>query len=126
MATLELPLIFHNCKKFFQKGKKELENYISTSNCPHSLIHLKDFTFDGNTASGTNPLLLACQHGELDSVKHIVESWGANVSASAPFYSNPSQQGQPTIQEATPLFIAAFHGYDKIVEWINISWISSS
>jgi len=100
----------------------EIENHVAIRAflcfCPHSTHTLKDFTFNGNTATGTTPLILACQHGELDSVKHIVESWGVDVSASAPFYSNPSQQGPPTIQEATPLFVAAFHGYDQIVRYL--------
>jgi len=98
---------------------KELEDHISTaSTCTHP-AHLKDFTFDGNSPwAGTTPLLLACQQGELDSVKHIVESWGADVRASATFYLNLSKQRKATIQETTPLFIAALYGYDKIVRYI--------
>jgi len=121
MAAQKQSLIVHDCK-FLEsvlpmnlQHLKELEDHILTSNCPHS-SHLKDFTFDGNSAwPGTTPLLLACQQGELESVKHIVESWGVDLRASAAFYSNLSKQRQPTIQKATPLFIAALYGYDQIV-----------
>jgi len=96
---------------------KELEDHILSRNCHHS-PHLKDFTFDGFTALGTTPLILACQHGDLNSVRHIVESWGVDLRDSAPFYSNPSQQSLPTIKEATPLFVAALYGHDQIVRYL--------
>jgi len=100
---------------------KELEDHISTAgNCPYYQTLLQDFTFEGNTAwEGTTPLILACQHGELDSVKHIVESWGVDVCASAAFYSNPSEKSQLTIEVATPLFIAALYGHVKIVRYLT-------
>ncbi len=49
---------------------QELEDHISKSNCPHS-PGMTHFTFGRTTSwAGTTPLLLACQQGELDSVKH--------------------------------------------------------
>jgi len=98
---------------------KELEDHIASANCSHP-PHLKDFTFDQNPVPGTTPLLLACQHGELDSVKHIVESWGVDVRASAKYYSYPYYRSSRSIRTpiATPLFVAASHGNDNIVRYL--------
>ncbi len=124
MATSKRRVTITNDQTFFESVMpmklchvKKIERHFASSKIPLN-HYLKGYTFDGCTARGTTPLILACQHGQLGSVKHIVESWGANVCASAPFYSNPSQQGKPTIQEATPLFVAAFQGYDQIVRYL--------
>ena len=47
----------------------EIEKHSSTSSCHHP--PLKDVVFHG-AMDGTTPLLLACSHGDLDAVKHIV------------------------------------------------------
>jgi len=114
------------CNKFLKsvlsmklQNLKEIEDHFSTSDCPHPL-DLKDFTFDGYTASGTTPLILASQYGELDSVKHLVETWGVDVRTSAKYYSDPTQPGSCMIQikKATPLFVVAFYGHNHIVRYL--------
>ena len=67
---------------------KELEDHVLKSDCPHP-PNLKDFIFDGYVAFGTTPLILACQYGELDSVKYLIENWGVDLHALAQYYSQP-------------------------------------
>ncbi len=98
---------------------KEIEDHISKGSCPHP--PLKDFVIKGSGVAGTTPLLLACNYGELDSVKHIVESWGVDVRTSALGYAYPSDRcagREYIIREATPLFMAAFNGHTAIVRYL--------
>jgi len=99
-----------------------IENHVSTDNCPHP--PLKEFVFHGHNVhlKGTTPLLLACHYGELESVKRIVESWGAEINAAAPYYPLPSLtptefHGKLDIR-ATPLFAAAFQGHSRVVRYL--------
>jgi len=110
-----------------------IEEHISTSSCSHP--PLKDFVFKGRL-KGSNPLLLACQHGYLDSVKHIVENWGADIQAKAVYYydlftAKYSWCILKSIQGATPLFVAACNGHIDIVRYLvekgaNVSAQTSS
>jgi len=97
-----------------------IEEHISTSSCSH--LPLKDFVFKGRL-KGSNPLLLACHHGDLDSVKHIVENWGADIQAKTVYYfdliaSKYSWYPEKSIQGATPLFVAACNGHINIVRYL--------
>jgi len=92
---------------------KDIEQHIATnSSCLHP--PLKDLVFTEGTFKGTTPLLLACHHGELDSVKHIVECWGVDVSTSAMHYIHFGTK----IDKATPLFVAAHKGHVDIVNYL--------
>jgi len=88
--------------------------------CPHP--PLKKFIFDG-CIKGTTPLLLACHYGNLESVQHIIERWGVKVKnakkTAATYYLNPgSCQSSKKIESATPLFVAAFQGHSKVVQYL--------
>jgi len=96
---------------------KQIEDHVSShgsTNCPHP--SLKDVIF-GGLLTGTTPLLLACHHGQLDSVKHLIENWGVDVRASAKYYSSNRImcRGRTSFESATPLFVAAYCGYDHLV-----------
>jgi len=94
---------------------KEIENHLSTNNCCVAPKNLKDLILD----RGTTPLILACQQGEFDSVKYLVETWGVDVRAPAKYYTHPSHRySNIEIEIATPLFVAASHGHDKIVRYL--------
>jgi len=96
----------------------EIEHHItSSSDCPRH-PRLKCVIFDQNPGLFITPIQLACQHGELDSVKHLVETWGVNVQASFEYCSVLSRCYPPYTGEATPLFVAAFHGHNKIVRYL--------
>ncbi len=96
-----------------------IENHVSTNdvvNCPHP--PLNELTFDG-FIKGATPLLLAIHHGEFESVKRIVESWGVDVRSAAPYYYHrPSSTQMVKIESVTPLFVAAFQGRSKIVRYL--------
>jgi len=97
-----------------------IEEHISTSNCSHS--PLKEIVFKGRL-KGSTPLLLACHHGDLDSVKHIVENWGADIQAKAVYYIDPddvkySWKPLESIQSVTPLFVASCKGHISIVRYL--------
>jgi len=97
---------------------KRIERHFASS-----IIHLdryiKHFTFNGYTARGSTPLILACQHGELDSVKYLIEKWGVYDFTRAAYYSDPSQrQSRIKIEKASPLFVACFHRHDNIVRYL--------
>jgi len=79
---------------------KEIEDhYISSGNsCHHPPI--KDLVFN----EGSTPLILACFHGDLEVVKHIVEDWGVNVEATGFYFKNEIAR---KIKSASPLFVAA-------------------
>jgi len=72
MADLKLRPSSMECKLFKSamsmklQNLKEIEDHVLKSDdCPHP-PNLKDFIFDGYTAFGTTPLILACQYGKLD------------------------------------------------------------
>ena len=99
---------------------KKIERHFSTSN-RHLHPHLKDLTVDLNeNCRGTTPLIIACQHGELDSVKRLIETWGVDLRAPASYYSNPPDYniGPVRIKRVTPLFVAAFNGHNEIVRYL--------
>jgi len=101
---------------------KEIENHATAaipanSDCSHH--SLKDVVFVG----GSTPLILACQFGKLNAVKHIIEVWGVDVNASATYFSDPAFLNSLWIRmgkcrEALPLFVAAFHGHSRIVRYL--------
>jgi len=127
-AMLNCPL---NADLFLQQSARPMglghlqaiENHVSSvNNCPHP--PLNEFIFDG-LVKGTTPLLLACHCGEFDSVKHIVESWEADVRDAATYYLHltlsplaPHAGLLVKIEGATPLFVAAFQGHSKIVQYL--------
>jgi len=109
----------HFFKSLRSKGIKileEIEAHVSTSNnnCNHP--QLKDLVFDGPLEFGTTPLLLACNYGDVDWVKRIVEDWGVDVNVAAVYFMY-NRHG-PKISKATPLFAAAFNGHISIIEYL--------
>jgi len=102
---------------------KQIEDHIATKNsCSHPL-QLKDITFSGSL-EGSTPLIMACHHGEFDSVKRIVESWGADVNTAVIYrISSPEIMcggiyNDFNVIQATPLFVAACHGQHEIVRYL--------
>lgn len=97
----------------------EIERHISAKQCPHSLLN--ELVFEG-MLEGTTPLIMACQNGRFEAVRHIVENWGVSVGAAATYYFYPfdkHRQGPMyTIHTATPLFVAASNGRVKIVRYL--------
>ena len=98
---------------------KEIEGYVATTsdNCPNPIKYSK---VDYNWHTGTTPLVVACQLGELDAVKRIVEFWGVDVCASAKYFFDLTCTTMPHhfIESATPLFVAALHGHEQIVRYL--------
>jgi len=132
METKKRPLVI-NDSKFWKTVMpmqldhvKNIEFHYSSNNCPlHP--HLRDLIIDVHEAFGTTPLIIACQLGELDSVKRLVETWGVDVRASAKYYSDSPhddsrrivfEKATPLFEKATPLFVAAFHGHNQIVRYL--------
>jgi len=68
----------------------------------------------------TIPLTIACQHGELDSVKRLIETWGGDLRTPASYYSIPADYNLEPARNisVTPLFVAAFHGHSPIVRYL--------
>jgi len=121
MATVKCPLYpkkLKATKSMTLHQLRAIERHISTNSCSHP--PLKEFVFKGHL-KGSTPLLLACHHGDLDSVKHIVENWGADIEATAVYHiigSNIKRSPVKTIQAATPLFVAACKGHIDIVRYL--------
>ena len=81
---------------------KEIEHHIaSASDCPHP--PLKNVIFDQYPDKFITPMQLACQHGEFDSVKHLVETWGIDVQAFFKYYSIASKCNVTTYYTSTSL-----------------------
>jgi len=98
---------------------KEIEDHVATSPCHHPPLKSMKFT-NGLLFYSTTPLILACQRGELGSVKHLIETWKVDVDARHSYFSDPSDfcTSKIKFRFATPLFVAAFHGHDKIVRYL--------
>jgi len=114
---------------------QEIENHISTSSCHHP--QLKDLVCHGKI-DGTTPLLLACQHGELEAVKRIVELWGVDVRDTAVYHMQirrgwflreydqfrnlirETENGAEWIKmdRGCPLFVAAYNGNVDVVRYL--------
>ena len=104
----QLPMKLHHLE--------EIENHATAaiSSCHHP--SLNDVVFIG----GSTPLIIACQFGQLDSVKHLIDIWKVNVNASATYFSDPAllNYSEIRIDEASPLFVAAFHGHSRVVRYL--------
>jgi len=62
---------------------------------------------------------MACAHGDLKAVKHIVENWGVNVEASAVYWREPQWVlVNDKIERASPLFVAARCGHLDIARYL--------
>lgn len=100
---------------------KAIEEHVSAgSNCPHPLI--KELQFGDGLLKGSNPLILACHFGELDSVKHMVDIWNVDVQAAGTYYPDPKffnkKPPKNRIEAASPLFVASFQNHSKIVSYL--------
>ena len=95
-----------------------IEEHITSSSCPHPQA-LKDLRFK-EPLKECSPLLLACHFGELASVKHIVESWGADVRDDDIYYTDPNciSNWNSARIGATPLFVASINGHSNIVRYL--------
>lgn len=119
MDALQCPLdpyvMLHLKNRMDFAHVKEIEHHVSNAICR---IHppLKHLLLQG-TFDGSTPLLLACKEGHLDSVKHIIEVWGANVRAAASYYHRVGEE-KSKIEGATPLFVAALNGRIDIVRYL--------
>ena len=97
---------------------KLIEDYVTTTiECPNPPKYVK---IDYDWHSGTTPLIVACQLGELEAVKRLVEYWGVDVCASAKYFFDLTCTTMPHhfIESATPLFVAALHGHEQIVRYL--------
>jgi len=96
---------------------KKIERHFSSSNYPLN-PHLKHLIFDVDNARGSTPLILACENGELDSVKRLIETWGVDVRTPANYYSHLLHRTGKLFEKVTPLFVAAFFGHNQIVRYL--------
>jgi len=109
VLTSVLPMKLHQLKK--------IENHVTEANSCHHPSSLQNFSF----YDGTTPLILACKFGELDTVRHLIETWGVSVNALATydFRSGPNFFDHSKIRiNASPLFVASFHGHSRIVHYL--------
>jgi len=87
---------------------------------PHRYRKLLEVSSSSNRAhlerilEGTTPLLVACHHGQLDSVKHTTESWKVDVNNAATYFPDAVTK----IDRATPLFVASTNGHLGIVRYL--------
>ena len=120
MCRLQCPIEYYDNLSDEVKPRhlKAIEDHVATNNCPHP--PLKYVKIDDDWYTGTTPLILACQYGELNAVKRIVECWGVDVQASAKYFFNLTCTTRPHnfIESATPLFVAALHGHEQIVSYL--------
>ncbi len=90
---------------------REIEDHISAGNCPHP--PLKHLVLKGSL-EGSTPLLLACQNGQLDSIKRIVKLWRVNVRSSGVYHGLWNMR----IEGATPIFVATVNCHIDIVRYL--------
>jgi len=98
----------------------EIENHVSSSSCHHP--PLKDIVLHGNL-DGSTPLLLACEQGDLNAVRHIVDVWGADVRDAGNFYHALPRKSyfypdREKVRGATPIFVAALNDHIDIVRYL--------
>ncbi len=100
---------------------QEIEDHISTGKCHHP--PLKDVVLL-RSLDGTTLMMLACQFGNLDCVKRLVQTWKVDVNASAVYYKDLSVEEHYfscknlRVRSATPLFVAAFNGHVEVVRYL--------
>jgi len=107
-------LTANECQEFVL----EIEMHAVTSNdcCKHP--PLKEVIFKG-VLEGSTPLILACHYGDFDSVERIVEGWGADINEAGVFHADPvTLRNSLKLEPATPLFVAASNGHNKIVRYL--------
>ncbi len=115
MANVECPLDPFNVKSRWSNWLnltrvQEIENHIASSSCFHP--PLKDIVLHGSL-DGSTPLLLACEQGDMNSVQHIVEVWGADVRTAANWYTSRKK-----FLGATPLFVAVQYDHVDVVQYL--------
>jgi len=91
----------------------EIEKHVSSTDldCPHA--QLKDLNLS-EPLEGSSLLLLACDRGNLESVKRMVGNWGVHAGTTAAYYT----PNKIKISEATPLFVAAYRGHIDVVKYL--------
>jgi len=105
-----------------------IEEHIATeTNCQHPQLNtwvlsepVKAFSWLvlKGSQEGSTPLLMACDKGNFDSVKHIVENWGVNINATASFYFFYKGVLPMKVLGASPPFVAAYRGHYNIVRYL--------
>jgi len=114
MATLKCPLEnLKGAETVTLAHLHKIEEHISSnSSCSHpDPPLLKDLVILKGSFKGSTPLLLACHHGEIDCVKHIVENWGVDLRQAQSVYPIADIK-------ATPLFVASLQGHLEIVRYL--------
>lgn len=118
MASIRCPLNISLNSHFVDEDQimniahvKEIEKHTSHRACPHP--PREDLVLRGSLKD-TTPLVLACQKGHFDYVKHIIEVWGTDVNSAGNYYY--CYKG--IIEGATPLFVAAHQGHINIVQYL--------
>ncbi len=97
----------------------EIEHHITTqTNCQHP-TELKHWVLS-KPVEGSTPLLMACDRGNLDSVKHIVEKWQVDVNATGAYYIfiGPFIKFDLQALDASPLFVAAYQCHYEVVRYL--------
>jgi len=61
---------------------------------------------------------MACDRGNLDSVKHIVEKWQVDVNATGAYYIFNRPEFDLQALDASPLFVAAYQCHYEVVRYL--------
>lgn len=91
---------------------KEVESHLTNGRCSANHPQLKDWVFK-TPAGDVTPLVLACQGGNLEVVKHIVEQWGADVNK-----ASVCELFGARVEAATPLLVATAERFEKTVRYL--------
>jgi len=97
---------------------KAIESHVSAGGCCNP--SLKELVFKGSLR-GSTPLLLACADGNLIVVKRIIEEWGVDPRAAATYHYqvvDGDMRSWESLEDATPLFVAALNGHDPVVRYL--------
>jgi len=96
-----------------------MEKHVATeTNCQHPQLNTWVLS---ETLEGSTPLLMACDIGNLKSVKKILETWeGVDVNTTAVYYYKYTKKSSKIRKRAgaSPLFVAAYAGHFAIVQYL--------
>ena len=118
-----MPRILLDAKTWTEAEMIQIENHFSTGNCPKALAHFSLKDQDKEKGGLSSLLLHACKVGRSESVRNIIEVWGADIQATATHFLEEQTAKDMGLRVnallgVTPLLIAALYNRRKVARYL--------